>query len=584
MMEITAEFIKRSIAGKHFNYYTNCALAQKIRTHADGVVPEALIFNRRPSEPEEIKAYRASIYVPKTKNPISKVINSLEKIRRSEDWSIDYESESVPKVITEEESLETYCEVKYPNHNSLTNWCFSELLKQYLIDANSVVAIIPENTDVAANEYIKPIAMVFDSTQVIDFQPNEYAVLLSKDTSTYKTPSGKIERTNGQIYYIVTTTQVVKYEQISSGKELQMTQIYDHNIGRLPVFKVGGIFFKRLNNETIYESRIASMIPSLDEAAREYSDLQAEIVQHIHSEKYAYTNTECPDCNGSGKKLVGTEKVECTRCGGTGSILNTSPYGVTLIKSTTIGENALPTPPIGYVQKTSDIAKLQDERVRQHLYDALSTLNMEFLAETPLNQSGTAKMVDKDELNNFVNSIAEDLIRILDNVYYFINEYRYKGIVSDDKMRYKMLPKLNVPTKYDMLSSTVLMNDLSAAKAAKVSTSIIKELEVEFAKKKFNTDPEISYQSEAIFDLDPLYGLTEDEKMTRLANNGITEIDYIISCNIVQFVKKANSKYEKTSEDDAFFNQSFEVKYAEMVRMAKEVQATNKSNAVVIPV
>jgi len=581
-MEITADFIKRAIAGKHYNYYQNVALAEKIRIHADGIIPEALIFNRRPSEPEEIKTYRASIYVPKTKNPISKVINSLEKIRRSEDWEIDYEKESIPKTIAEKETLEAYCEQNYPIHTSLTNWAFSELMKQYLLDANGIVAIIPENTELKPNEYIKPIATFFGSSQVIDFQPNEYAVLLSNDTSTYRTPSGKIERTNGLIYYIITTTQVVRYEQISSGRDLAVTQVYDHNIGKLPAFKVGGMYLKRINNETIYESRIASMVPSLDEAAREYSDLQAEIVQHIHSEKYAYTNTECPDCNGTGKHLVNGVKTECTRCGGTGSILNTSPYGMTLIKATTVGENALPTPPIGYVQKSSEIAVLQDTRVRQHLYDALSTLNMEFLAETPLNQSGTAKMVDKDELNNFVNSIAEDIVKILDNVYYFINEYRYMFIVPNYELRAKMLPNVNVPTKYDMLSSSVLLQDLTAARNAKVSTSIIKELEIEYAKKKFNTEHEIGNQSEAIFELDPLYGLNEDEKMTRLSNNGITEIDYIISCNINQFVKKANERFENTTNEDGFFKQQFEVKYAEMVKLATEVQNANKSKAVVI--
>jgi len=581
-MEITADFIKRAIAGKHYNYYLNTALAEKIRVHADGIVPENLIFNRRPSEPEEIKAYRASIYVPKTKNPISKVINSLEKIRRSEDWSIDYDSDNVPSSISKDENLETYCEKKYPNHTSLTNWAFSELMKQYLLDANGILAIVPESVEVQGNEYIKPIALFFGSSQVIDFQPNEYAVLLSNDTSTYRTPSGKVERTNGAVYYVITTTQIVRYEQISSGRDLEAKQVYDHNIGSLPAFKVGGVYLKRINNETIYESRISSMIPSLDEAAREYSDLQAEIVQHIHSEKYAYTNTECPNCNGTGKHLVNGEKVECTRCGGTGSILNTSPYGMTLIKATSVGENALPTPPIGYVQKTSDIAKLQDDRVRQHLYDALSTLNMEFLAEVPLNQSGTAKMVDKDELNNFVNSIAEDIVRILDNVYYFINEYRYSGIVSNKDARIKMLPNVSVPQKYDMLSSSVLLADLTAARNAKVSTSIIKELEIEYAKKKFYTEHEIGSQSEAIFELDPLYGLSEDEKMTRLANGGITEIDYIISCNINSFVKRANESFKTVTNDDGFFKRKFETQYAEMVRMANEVKEANKTTAVVI--
>lgn len=576
-MEITAEFIKRAIAGKHYNYYTNCELSQKIRIHADGTVPENLIFNRRPSEPEEIKAYRKSIYVPKTKNPISKVINSLEKIRRSQDWNIDYDKDEFPKNIAQNETLDVYCEEKYPNHSSVTNWCFSELLKEYLLDANGVIAVVPESIPTQTNEYIKPIALFFQSTQVVDFVPNEYAVFLSKDTSTYRTPSGKIERTNGSIYWVLTTTQVVKYEQINAQKDLQATEIYDHNIGVLPAFKAGGLFLKRQNNETIYESRISSMIPSLDEAAREYSDLQAEIVQHIHSEKYAYTNTECPTCKGVGTHLVDGEKVECTRCGGTGSILNTSPYGMHLIKVSGLNESQIPAPPIGYIQKTSDIAKLQDERVRQHLYDALSTLNMEFLAEVPLSQSGTAKQVDKDELNNFVNSIAEDVVRILDNVYFFINEYRYNRIIEDNEKRKLMLPSIAVPTKYDMISSSVLLADLTTAKNAKVSPIILQAMEVEYAKKKFNTHQEIAYESEAIFELDPMYGVTDDEKMIRLSNNGVSEIDYIISCNIMPFVKRASK------DEETFYKLTYDQQMEQMKKYAIEVQNANKNKATVIP-
>jgi hypothetical protein len=568
--EITADFIRRAIAGKHYNYYETVNLAFKIRLHADGIIPEELINVRRPSEPEEIKKYRSKIYVPKTRNPISKVINSLEKIRRSSDWNIQYDSKKVKSSIAEDERLEDYCEKNYPGYSSVTNWAFSELMKQYLLDANGIVAVVLDEIPVP-NEYPKPTAKFFGSNQVIDYVEGKYAVLLSSDTSQYFTPGGKIQRTEGAIYYIITDTQIIKYEQINSQKDLNATVIYNHNFGKVPAFKVGGIFLKRKNNDTIFESRIASMVPSLDEAAREYSDLQAEIVQHIHSEKYAYTNSECPDCRGTGKTDNSEgKKIECKRCTGSGSILNTSPYGIHLINATSIGEHQLPNPPMGYVQKTADIAKLQDDRIRQHIYDALATLNMEFLAETPLSQSGTAKMVDKDELNNFVNSIAEDIVRILDNVYFYINEYRYQVVVPNKADREEMLPSINVPTRYDLITSSQLLMELDTASRFNMSPVIKRSLEIDFAKKRFNTEPEISYEAEAIFELDPLYGLSEDDKMTRKSNGGITELDYIISCNIVSFIKKASKG------DDKFFQKSYDEKMKVMIQYAGEVQKANK--------
>jgi len=571
MFEITAEFIKKSITGKHQNYNETVKLARKLEVHANGHIPGDLITERRPSEPEEIKKYRASIYVPKTKNPISKVINSLEKIRRSQDWNIQYDAKSVKPVITEKETLERYCEHNYPGYSSVTNWAFSELLKRYLLDANGIVAVVlddvPENTS-----YCKPMAKFFSSENVIDYVEGEYAVLLSDDKSTYTTPAGKRTYTDGSIYYIITDTQIVKYEQINVQKDLEQKAIYNHNFGKLPAFKAGGLYHSRKNNQTIYESRIASMVPSLDEAAREYSDLQAEIVQHIHSEKYAYTNTECPDCKGIGQITgEGGTKTQCPRCRGVGSILNTSPYGIHLINAASVGENQLPTPPIAYVQKSVEIAKLQDERVRQHIYEALSTLNMEFLAEVPLAQSGVAKAVDKDELNNFVNGVAEDIVRILDEVYFFIGEYRYMVAVTNEDERRAMLPQINVPEKYDLLSSNMILSDIKAARDSNVNPVIIRAMEIDYAKKKFNTDPEISYEAQAVFELDPLYGLSEQDKMTRKSNGGITDLDYITSCNIIQFIRRC------VEDDDQFYSLTPDKKRGAIRKLAEEVQKENSS-------
>lgn len=568
-IEITIDWVRKAINSYHTNYKENVQSAGKIVVHAEGKIPTELINSRRPSEPDSIKAYREKIYVPITKNPIQKVINSLEKIRRSEDWNIQYKAEDVPASVIEKETMEQYCEKHYPAHESITNWVFAELLRQYLLDANSWVAIIPDAIP-TANEYIKPVAKVFDSSHVISFSEGEYIVLLSYDNSTYNTPAGVKTKTDGKIYYIITDTTVVKYEQNSTIGGLTKTLEYEHGFGELPAFKVGGIFKARKNNETIFESRIYSMVPSLDEAAREYSDLQAEIVQHIHSEKYAYTNADCKTCSGVGKTKDGENKqTVCPDCNGTGTVLNVSPFGIHLIDVAKAGENNAPTPPMGYVQKTSDIAKLQDERVRKHIYDALATLNMEFLSETPLNQSGTAKEVDKDELNNFVNSIAEDLVRIMDRVYYFILEYRYKIIVPDLEKRKGMLPSINVPTKYDLLSSNSLMSEISAAKTSNMNPVIIRSMEIDYAKKKFCTNPEVSYEAKEVFELDPLYGKTQDEKFTMLSNKGITEIDYIISCNIVNFIHRA------VEEDKTFYSKTPKDKRAIMAKFADEVKKSN---------
>lgn len=577
-MKITEEKdIVDLLTGNYPNKGECMVLAKQLSVHANGEMPSEKIMSRRPSEPEEIKNYRKTIYVPKTKQAISKVIHSLEKIRRAQDWNIAYDPEAIPSVVAENETLERYCEQNYPQFTSLTNWAFAELLKRSLIDANGIVAVIMEKLPQSKSEYCKPVARFFGCEQIVEYVEDEYIVLKSKDTTTYyvETKNGKGRRinTNGAIYYILTKNEFLKYEQVGTDK-FDQKQIFHHNCDRLPAWKVGGLYYARKNNDTIYESRLAGMVPDLDEAAREYSDLQVEIIQHIHSEKYAYTNTECTACKGTGHvKGEDGKQVTCSHCNGTGRVLNTSPFGIHLIDAARAGELQVPTPPIGYIQKDPQIAQLQDTRVRNHIKDALAAVNMEFLAETPIDQSGAAKAYDANELNNFVNSIAEDLVRNLDNVYYFINEYRYRTIVPSDEKRRAMLPHVNVPTKFDIANTTILMQELQGARQAEANPETLRVLETNYAKMQFNTSPEVAELLETVFDLDPLFGVKEENKMTMLQNGGITETAYIISCNIHAFVRRA------IFEDKEFCTKDFKEKMKVLEKYADDVRGEAEKKA-----
>lgn len=572
-MDITTIDVATLTTATFANKSECMAIANALKVHALGGVPERIINDRRPHEPREIQAYRAKIYVPKTKNTINKVIHSLEKIRRAQDWCIEYNEEAMPSTIADSETLRRYCEEDYPTHDSVTNWAFSELLRQSLLDPNGIVAVVLETIPSSSSEYCKPVAKFFESDQIIDYVDGEYAIIKSRDTCSYYQNSGKGRRfvTNGSVYYVLTTTQFLRYEQTSS-RDYTVNKIYEHNIGMLPAWKAGGLFKARKNNDTIYESRLQGMVADLDEAAREYSDLQAEIVMHVYSEKYAYANAECPHCNGTGKiRNEDGKLVPCEHCNGTGTVLRSSPYGIHLIDAARAGEMNVPTPPIGYIQKSTEIARLQDERVRQHLSDALSAVNMEFLAETPIAQSGVAKAYDANELNNFVNAVAEDLVRNLDRVYYFIAEYRYKNVVPNDEARSDLLPHINVPTKFDIVNSSILMQELTSASQAKVNPIILRELEIDYAKKQFNTNPDTALMVQTSFELDPLFGIANEEKMTILQNKGVTEIEYIISCNIQHFISRA------VFENKDFCRQDYKSKMDIMRKYAEEIKKQNSA-------
>lgn len=541
-LEFTPEELKGYFNGetKHIFYEDALEIAKKIKTHVTGEYPCDLLDERRPHEPVEVKDYRKKIWVPITKPIMSKVITSLNKIRRSADWSIKFEDEEQFTRIPEGERLSDYTEQKFPYFTSLTNWVFDVYLRQYATDPNCVVAVLPLTADVLENDYLKPFPSVFTSDLVLDFVQEDYAVIENPAGALYRSGNAMVL---GKSFFVATTQRWMRWDQINGRMQFAAT-VYEHGLGFLPVFKAGGIMIDSKNTLYLYESRLSAMIPHLDEAVREYSDLQASIVLHLYPERWEYAASDCVKCNGTGRcrEETSAEIIPCNACNGHGKRL-TSPYGKILVFPTEAGNNPVPNPPAGFVEKDVEIIKLQDERIEAHKYAALAAINMEFLAKTPLSESGIAKEVDKDELNNFVNAIAEDVIKMMDNIILVTATFRYRTQYNEEMIK-EMLPEIPVPEKFDMLSSRHLEEDVKAAKENKLNPVLLNAIEKDFARKKFNTDMEVSDELFLILELDPLPNVSEEDKMVRLTNGGITKETYILSSNIHEFVQRAIQENE----------------------------------------
>mgnify|MGYP003471876697 FL=1 len=539
-LEFTAAELKAYFTDRKVYYYCGKAKEkeQEMRIHADGLFPEKLINERRPNESDTVLAYRKAIFVPKTKPYFNKIENTLQKIRRSSDWSIKYPDVSFDK-IREGEKMNDYAESNFPIFGSVTNWAFGLLLRNYLIDANAILLVSPlEAPEENSTSFIQPICTIFNSCDVIDYVENDYAVVINKVGCTYMSQGRPMA---GKSFYIFTTQSILKYDQIDGRGNYAITFAYDHGLEILPAFKLGGIVCDVYGSNQLYESRISGILPGFNEALREYSDLQAAVVLSMFPERWEYTQNQCAKCKGIGKvqEVVNNEScsVVCTTCSGSGMVAS-GPYSKVVIGSVEADKHPLPTPPIGYVHGPVDIIKLQQESIKYHIFDALASINFEFLAEGPLNQSGTAKEVDKDELNTMVHSIAEDMVRIIDKVYYIVALYRYSFQYTPEQI-YDMLPMIAVPEKYDILSTKYYDEQITSAIKNKLNPAILNAMEVAYATKAFNNDLDIANYVQMILSIDPLAGISEDDKMSRLSNNGITQLDYVVSSNINKFVAQA---------------------------------------------
>ncbi len=526
---------------RHSFYKESVELYEGIECHFEGEAPKKLIAERRPAESPKVWEYRDKIYQSVTKPIVSRVYNSLQKIRKSPDWAIKF-TQSTPAIISEKEKPERYINYELPIYKSVTNWTFSFLLRPYLMDANAFVCVQPFQMIIPqSNEYVKPAPIIFESDNVIDYVYGQYLVAKSDEKVNIVNATGKVTG-QGSVYYVYTTEFIQRYVQDSSKAGFALEAQYDHNIGYLPCHQTLGIVIDASMNGLLAESRIQPMIPYLNEMAREYSDLQAEIVQHIHSTPWYYAAVDCTDCRGSGQVAVeNSTPARCQSCSGTGKKkIQFNSYEAIVLPPPQPGDTTnLPTPPAGYITKDVTIAELQDKRVDAHGYKALASMNMQFLDSSPLNQSGLAKEVDRDELQNTVHSIAEDLVRLVDFVCQTIIDMRYRAIIQDPEKRRELYPTIPVPDKYDLLTSTVQVEQIQKLTTAGVDKSIIKAAQIDLAAKMFNASSEVKNRIMLEMELDPLNGYKSDDIATAQTFEAVSDADAIIHFKIGQFIDRA---------------------------------------------
>jgi hypothetical protein len=491
-----------------------------------------LIDTRRPSESIVIQSYRRDIYLPITKIPCNKIVNSLKKIVRSPDWDIDYTHTVPANSLPEKQTLRYYCEEDYPFFDSIENWAYMYVINQMFKDPNAVIVVLPTNINKEKNEWYKPYSYIVSCRNVYDYSENEYLVYEDKE-SDLDTTIQKLKILTTDCLY-----EVVRAE--GQNDAYIITETLRHNLGVLPAFIMGGVPVIISDKKPLFESFVSCILPGLDAAARTSSDADAEEVQHVFSTMWYYSSQECNACHGTGKVIKAGKQAVCTNPGCENGTMHLDPYKNIVLKAGELGENQIKGAPAGYITKPTEMMNILTERVKSYIYQALSSVNMEFLAETPLAQSGIAKATDKDELDNFAYSIAYHLVEnILRPIYYYVNEWRYNTYIPNPETREAQLPSINIPERFDLITANVAGDLLKQAIDGKFPDSIIENLTLEYISKQFSNHPEILEKEKVKKELDPFTGATTDQKQQFLLTGDIPKKDVIISLYIQNFITQA---------------------------------------------
>jgi hypothetical protein len=548
-------------------------LYEALEIHIEGKYPFHLINERRPNESAEIKEYRHKIYQNVFKSTTTRILTSLSKARKAEGFNIVWPVDN--SKIPDDAKLKRYVTEDMPLINSIVDWGFETLLKMMLMDANAICVVVPLNRD-AEDEFIKPFPHIFDSEDVQYVNYLAGLVVLRGEKEKYIGVNGG--KYDAEVFWVIDKMKVEKWVQQDANKNFRLVDTWEHGLDEMPCFTLGGIGVKTEDGCILYESFIQGIVAWMNEAVREYSDLQAEVVQHVHSTFWAISAQECTKCRGTGRVQFNGEFIPCQADGCNNGKVNVSPFSNIVIQQSALNPSMnIPTPPAGYVQKDIEIVKVQWERIKEHIYNALASINMQFLDNVPMAQSGIAKSVDRDELDNFVHSVTTRNMLNIEQIIYLSARIRYRDLLSKEQVR-ELLPQFRIPMSFDLMNSSYLISEIDAARKASVSPLILSELEKQLASKKFQDDPEIHAMVEAQFDLDPLLGFSQDDKMTMLQNNGISQTDYVISCNLPRYIQVA---FENVA---TFKDMTIQQKRLEIIKMAEaEITARKASTQIIAP-
>jgi len=579
---------------RHDWYHKVCDISEHLKFHFDGVKNiiypyekenkyfKILIEDRRPNEGLNIWEHRKKQYTPVTQQTCSKVTSTLKKIPRSLGWKINFSDTQRPTTAASDElSLERYLTDNYPVYGSVEAWYFNVALESQLKDPNGLIFVMPyeyylnkdELDAFPENEYKKPIAIFIPSEAVLDYKYDEHAFVFSNEKWQYLNSEGK--QLEGHVYWLIQKGSLTKVF-VKQDKTYLEPEIF----GVLPeddlaCFRVGGKVKEQYGITPIYASYVAPMLPSLDQAAREGSDLDAAVVMHLYPTMWYFAGQDCTSCAGTGFVLKAGKQIICGKCEGNGRFLH-SPYKDLVLKPQDVGQQAIPTPPMGYVEKDTAIIKLQDERIQAHKYAALSAINLNFLDQTPLNISGEAKSIDRDEINNYLSDIAKNCAENIDKINELIVQERYPRLSPDQQ--YEMLPDISVPLSFDIETLAGMANEIKILMDSDADLGVINALEIEYINKKFAGRPELRNKIIAAKKLDPFAGMANEEKENLMLSGTVKKEDVILSVYIIPFIEQAIRDNAKFLELDADKQLEILYKFAAKKVVAPEGKVVIRDN------
>ena len=518
---ITSAFldeITKKGSHKHKYYDKTVEHAEEMGVHVDGDLPEKLLNIQRPNESPEVKKYRLDIWQPVTKSGSDRVVTTLNKVLNPKMYDISFPPMNV------DDSLADYITEEYPFHRSIMKYIRETFTPKDMSDPNAAMVIIPKDFNIEETERFEPIPVINSSKTLTHFVDQVFYIF----------------DIDGEVH-IYTQNDIQFWRKEKQNKKDVWVMYFEHvhNFGMPPVFRLGGIVKGRLIPH-YFESFMAGVLPHWNQVINLASDLAPQYTNHMFLEKWEVTTNDCDSCKGNGRSFIdvpGREnkvEISCKTCNGSGRLAR-SPYGIYTVNPDALTpDQALPTPPTGYISKPIEIVDKVEDRIRNETTKGFTALNLDILDKVGENQSGVAKAIDRDPMDTFILSYGFHVFEyVLPNMIMMTAAWRYP-----DKTLDAILPTISAPKSINILTADQLTSEYKDASNANVSANYLNHLESEIVNKKFVNNEDERKKNLAIISLNPYPGTSTDSLLT-FQSLGQPGWKVHKSINIISIVAKA---------------------------------------------
>lgn len=463
-----------------------CMMYDAVRLHASYDIE---LLNRKlaakyPSEPDHIREYRLKNAKASTRKYYLKIFQLLNQLKLS--TSIDGNQSTTKYLYNIEEVL----------HQKLTNFMYNDFLNMMLQDANALLVFVPEIWENKLEFELKLI----DSHHIL---------LLFEDAALIKIYDKYMLWTDKNFHVLIEENDKGDYEIVAS---------VQNETGIFMAVKTGGVRIDGYWDESF----LCGMLADLDSALIVDNDIAHVMKQYVYPEKWRLSFSQCKKCKGHGHvniTIAGrNEKISCDSCKGTGEaqgIFSEHVLDLEQIASSKLSGIDVKPPFVGYVEKSIEVPKLMHEEYNRLVRNALSAVNMEFLADSQLNQSGTAKEMDRSELRSFLRTIATHMQQKTLEVVKLI----LVTIIPADAIN-TVINSINV--SFDDDFSYIIDNNDTFYESKEQSA-------IAGIEKKHRNNESVREFEKLIVIHDDLFGLTIDEKIKLMQAGVITDSDIKIS-------------------------------------------------------